>query len=60
MSELSEVVLWMEKGAHGEIAQNKVMLCTRNMFLLENMRDPLLDEYTAILKDSGNARIIQL
>ena len=60
MSESNEVVLWMEKCAPERLVSNKVMLCTRNVFLLENMRDLLIDEYVAILKGSGNAGIIKL
>ncbi|WAM22265.1 MAG: hypothetical protein OI860_00455 (plasmid) [Candidatus Methanoperedens sp.] len=60
MSESNEVVLWMEKCAPERLASNKVMLCTRNIFLLENMRDMFIDEYEAILKGSGNAGIIKL
>ncbi|CAG0951022.1 hypothetical protein METP3_00212 [Methanosarcinales archaeon] len=59
MSESNEVVLWMEKCTPERLASNKVMLCTRNMFLLENMRDMFIDEYEAILKGSGNAGIIK-
>jgi hypothetical protein len=59
MSESSEVVLWMEKCAPERLTANKVMLCTRNIFLLENMRDIFVDEYVAILKGSGNAGIIK-
>jgi len=39
MSESNEVVLWMEKCTPERLTANKVMLCTRNIFLLENMRD---------------------
>ncbi len=60
LSESSEVVLWMEKCAPGRLTANKVMLCTRNIFLLENMRDIFFDEYVNILKGSGNAGIIKL
>lgn len=59
MSESNEVVLWMEKCAPERLTANKVMLCTRNIFLLENMRDIFVDEYVAILKGSGNAGIIK-
>jgi hypothetical protein len=41
------------------LTANKVMLCTRNIFLLENMRDIFIDEYHAILKGSGNAGIVK-
>jgi hypothetical protein len=60
MNESSEVVLWMEQCAPERLTANKVMLCTRNIFLLENMRDIFIDEYVEILKDSGNAGIIKL
>jgi len=60
MTQSSEVVLWMEQCAPERLTANKVMLCTRNIFLLENMRDIFIDEYVAILKDSGNAGIIKL
>ena len=60
MTKSSEVVLWMEQCAPERLTANKVMLCTRNIFLLENMRDIFIDEYVAILKDSGNAGIIKL
>jgi hypothetical protein len=59
MSESNEVVLWMDKCAPERLASNKVMLCTRNIFLLVNMRDLFMDEYVAILKGSGNAGIIK-
>jgi len=60
MNQSSEVVLWMEQCAPERLTANKVMLCTRNIFLLENMRDIFIDEYVAILKDSGNAGIVKL
>ncbi|VVB94928.1 Uncharacterised protein [uncultured archaeon] len=59
MSESNEVVLWMEKCAPERLTANKVMLCTRNIFLLENMRDIFIDEYNAILQSSGNAGIVK-
>lgn len=59
MSESSEVVLWMDECAPERLTANKVMLCTRNVFLLENMRDLFIDEYVAILKSSGNAAVIK-
>jgi len=60
MNQSSEVVLWMDQCAPERLTANKVMLCTRNIFLLENMRDIFIDEYVAILKDSGDAGIIKL
>ncbi len=59
MSESNEVVLWMENCAPERLTANKVMLCTRNIFLLENMRDIFIDEYNAILQSSGNAGIVK-
>lgn len=59
MNEPSEVVMWMEQCAPERLTANKVMLCTRNIFLLQNMRDIFIDEYEAILKDSGDAGIIK-
>lgn len=59
MSESNEVVLWMDKCAPERIASNKVMLCTRNIFLLENMRDLYIDEYVEILKSSSKATMIK-
>jgi len=56
----NEVVLWMEKCDPSRLTANKVMLCTRNIFLLENMRDFFLDEYVAIIQRSGNAGIVKL
>lgn len=58
--ESNEVVLWMEKCAPERLTANKVMLCTRNIFLLENMRDFFPDEYHAIIQSSGSAGIIKL
>lgn len=60
MGESNEVVLWMEKCAPERLAANKVLLCTRNIFLLQNMRDLFIDEYIDIIKSSGNAGIIKL
>ncbi len=60
MRSMNEVVLWMENCLPERLALNTVMLCVRNMFILENMRDFLYDEYTAIIKSSGDAGIIRL
>jgi len=56
----SEVVLWMDKCVPERLVANRVMLCTRNIFLLENYRDIFIEEYTEIIKGSGNAGIIRL
>lgn len=60
LDSVSEVVLWMENCVPERLTLNKVMLCTMNIFLLENMRDILVDEYEAILRNSGNAGIIKM
>ncbi len=59
MSESSEVVLWMEKCAPERLTANKVMLCTRNIFLLQNMRDIYPDEYNSIIESSSSAGIVK-
>ncbi len=60
MRPMNEVVLWMENCVHERLVPSTVMMCTRNMFILENMRDFLYDEYTEIIKSSGDAGIIKL
>lgn len=55
----NEVVLWMEKCDPNRLTANKIMLCTRNVFLLENMRDIREYEYNEILLGSGSAGIIK-
>ena len=59
MNESSEVVLWMENCAPERLTANKVMLCTRNIFLLENMRDIFPEEYHAIIQNSSSAGIVK-
>ncbi len=54
-----EVVLWMEQCAPERLTPNTVMLCVRNMFLLENMRDIMPYEYNSILASSGCVGIIK-
>lgn len=60
MSESNEVVLWMENCAPERLTANKVLLCTRNIFLLENMRDIFPEEYHAIIQSSSSAGIVKL
>ncbi len=60
MRSMNEVVLWMEECVPERLVPNTVMLCVRNMFILENMRDFFYDEYTAVIKSSGDAGIIRL
>jgi len=47
----------MEKCAPERLVPNKVMLCIRNIFLLENMRDVSPDEYHDIIRSGGDAGI---
>jgi len=53
-----EVVLWMDKCAPDRLVANRVMLCTRNMFLLENGCDVYPEVYHDIIRASGNAGIV--
>jgi hypothetical protein len=57
---MHEVVLWMENCVPERLVPNTLMLCARNIFLLENMRDFLYEEYVDIIKSSGNAGIVRL
>lgn len=59
MSQSNEVVLWMENCTPERLVPNTVMLCTRNIFLLENMRDFWPEEYHEIICASGNATVIR-
>ncbi len=55
----NEVVLWMGNCDPLRLVPNTIMLCTRNIFLLENMRDIREYEYNEILKASGSAGIVK-
>ena len=55
----NEVVLWMEKCHPDRLTANTIMLCTRNIFLLENMRDIFPDEYNAIIQSSSSVGIVK-
>lgn len=55
----SECILWMGKCSPDRLTANRVMLVTRNMFILENGRDFFIDEYLDIITASGNAGIIR-
>lgn len=59
MSEQSEVVLWMDNCNSQRMVANRVMMCARNIFLLENMRDIREYEYNSIIMSSGCAGIIK-
>jgi hypothetical protein len=56
----NEVVLWMENCDPLRIVPNTVMLCARNEFLLNNMRDCTPMEFNTIILASGNAGIIRM
>jgi hypothetical protein len=56
----NEVVLWMENCDPLRTVPNTVMLCTRNEFMLMNMRDCTPDEFNTIILASGNAGIIRM
>lgn len=58
--ESNEVILWMLKCDPSRLPANKVMLCVRNIFLLENMRDIFPEEYAAIIQSSGSAGIVKM
>ncbi len=60
MRTMHEVVLWTENCVPERLVPNTLVLCARNIFLLENMRDFLYEEYVDIIKSSGNAGIIRL
>ncbi len=60
MRTMHEVVLWMENCVPERLVPNTLILCARNIFMLENMRDFLYGEYVDIIKCSGNTGIIRL
>ncbi|MFH0904497.1 MAG: hypothetical protein V1854_04835 [Methanobacteriota archaeon] len=53
-----EVVLFMEKCSPGRLTANRIMLCTRNIYLLENMEDVTPEAYNQIITASGSAGIV--
>jgi len=55
----TEVVLFMEKCDPGRLTANRIMLCTRNIFLLENMVDVTPEAYNQIISASGSAGIVK-
>ena len=57
--ESNEVILWMENCDPLRLVPNTIMLCTRNIFLLENMRDIREYDYNKILIASGSAGIVK-
>lgn len=56
----NEVVLWMEKCRPERLTANTIMLCTRNVFILENMRDIMPWEYIEIIRASNSAGVVRL
>lgn len=59
MSQSNEVVLWMSECKPERLVPNTIMLCTRNIFILENMRDFYPEEYHKIIAASGSAGVIK-
>lgn len=59
MNTMYEVILGMKDCDPKRLTPNKVMLCARCIFLLENMRDILPYEYNNILAGSNFAGIIR-
>lgn len=59
MGNACQVVLFMEWCDPGRLTANRVMLCTRNIYLLENMKDILPETYHEIISMSGSAGIIR-
>lgn len=55
---LSDVVLWLD-GDMDKLAANRTILCTRSVYLLENLADITIEEYNNIIIRSGSAGIIQ-
>jgi len=53
-----EVVLFMECCDPGRLTANRIMLCTRNIYLLENMVDVTPEAYNQIIAASGSAGIV--
>lgn len=55
-----QVVLWMDKCDPKRLSPNTVMLCVRNIFLLENnMMDIYPEAYNEIISASGSAGIVR-
>jgi len=58
--DMDEVVLWMERCPLGyRLVANRIMMCCRNDFILQNDRDFTLGEYTSILLSSNSAGIVR-
>lgn len=56
---MHETILWIDKCKKEDLVSNTLMLCTKNIFLLNNMRDITPEEYNQIIQSSGNAKIIR-
>lgn len=55
-----ECILWMDKCNLDKLSATKVMLCIRNMFMLENDRDINHLEFNKIIVVAGSAGIVKL
>lgn len=57
---MEEVVILLERCPLGyRLAANRVIMCCRNDFILQNNRDFTLREYTGILLSSNSAGIVR-
>ncbi len=56
---MSEVILFMKDCKSERLVPNTIMLCCRNIFLLENNYDFLPYQYNDMLTRSGFAGIIR-
>ena len=58
--DMEEVVLWMKSCPLGyRLVANKIMMCCRNDFILQNDRDFTWREYNGILLSSNSAGIVR-
>ncbi len=55
-----ECVLWMDGCLPERLTANKVLLCARNIFMLNNDRDITPEEFKEIIRGSGDAGIVKL
>jgi len=58
--DMEEVVLWMKRCPLGyRLVANRIMMCCRNDFIMQNDRDFTLGEYNSILVSSNSAGIVR-
>lgn len=54
-----QIVVWMSRCAPERLPANRVMLCARNLCLLENGYDMTPDEFREMLAAAGSAGIVK-